>query len=45
LPGTGETPSAPVFIDGKKAATLKGANIAADFQVMVAQYIENRFGR
>jgi (E)-4-hydroxy-3-methylbut-2-enyl-diphosphate synthase len=45
LPGTGETPSAPVFIDGKKAATLKGANIAADFQVMVADYIEKRFGQ
>ncbi len=45
LPGTGETPSAPVFIDGKKAATLKGANIAVDFQVMVADYIEKRFGR
>ncbi|MGL4490033.1 MAG: flavodoxin-dependent (E)-4-hydroxy-3-methylbut-2-enyl-diphosphate synthase [Rhizobiaceae bacterium] len=45
LPGTGETPSAPVFIDGKKAATLKGANIAADFQVMVAEYIEKRFGQ
>ena len=44
LPGTGETPSAPVFIDGKKSATLKGTNIAADFQVMVAQYIEKRFG-
>jgi (E)-4-hydroxy-3-methylbut-2-enyl-diphosphate synthase len=45
LPGTGETPSAPVFIDGKKAATLKGANIAAEFQEMVAEYIEKRFGR
>ncbi len=45
LPGTGETPSAPVFIDGKKAATLKGADIAADFRVMVADYIEQRFGR
>ncbi len=45
LPGTGETPSAPVFIDGKKAATLKGADIAADFQVMVAEYIERRFGQ
>jgi (E)-4-hydroxy-3-methylbut-2-enyl-diphosphate synthase len=44
LPGTGETPSAPVFIDGKKAATLKGANIAAEFQGMVAAYIERRFG-
>jgi (E)-4-hydroxy-3-methylbut-2-enyl-diphosphate synthase len=45
LPGTGETPSAPVFIDGKKAATLKGANIAAEFQGMVAEYIERRFGQ
>ena len=44
LPGTGETPAAPVFIDGKKAATLRGANIAADFQAMVADYIEHRFG-
>lgn len=44
LPGTGEAPSAPVFIDGKKAATLKGTNIAADFQVMVAQYIEKKYG-
>jgi (E)-4-hydroxy-3-methylbut-2-enyl-diphosphate synthase len=44
LPGTGETPMAPVFIDGKKAATLKGANIAQDFQKMVAHYIEQRFG-
>ena len=45
LPGTGETPAAPVFIDGKKAATLKGPNIAADFQDMVADYIERRFGK
>ena len=45
LPGTGETPSAPVFIDGKKAATLRGESIAADFQVMVADYIEKRFGQ
>ena len=44
LPGTGETPAAPVFIDGKKAATLRGDNIAADFQVMVADYIEKKFG-
>ena len=44
LPGTGETPAAPVFIDGKKAATLRGNNIAADFQVMVAEYIEKRYG-
>jgi len=45
LPGTGESPAAPVFIDGKKASTLRGPNIAADFQVMVADYIEKRFGK
>ncbi|MCO4317534.1 flavodoxin-dependent (E)-4-hydroxy-3-methylbut-2-enyl-diphosphate synthase [Phyllobacterium sp. 21LDTY02-6] len=45
LPGTGETPSAPVFIDGRKVATLRGAGIATEFQKMVADYIENRFGR
>ena len=44
LPGTGETPAAPIFIDGKKAMTLRGANIAADFKVLVEQYIEKRFG-
>lgn len=44
LPGTGETPSAPVFIDGQKAATLRGPNIAEDFRTMVADYIEQRFG-
>lgn len=44
LPGTGETPSAPIFIDGQKAATLKGPNIAADFERMVGDYIEQRFG-
>ncbi|GAB5507672.1 MAG: flavodoxin-dependent (E)-4-hydroxy-3-methylbut-2-enyl-diphosphate synthase [Rhizobiaceae bacterium] len=44
LPGTGETPAAPVFIDGAKAATLRGTTIADDFQKMVADYIENRFG-
>ena len=44
LPGTGETPTAPVFIDGQKAATLRGPNIAAEFEKMVADYIERRFG-
>ena len=44
LPGTGETPTAPVFIDGKKAATLRGATIATDFKTMVADYIEKRYG-
>ncbi len=45
LPGTGETPSAPVFIDGKKAMTLRGPTIAADFKVVVEDYIEKRFGQ
>ena len=45
LPGTGETPTAPVFVDGKKAATLRGLSIAADFEKMVADYIEQRFGQ
>jgi len=45
LPGTGESPAAPVFIDGKKAATLRGSNIADDFKSMVAEYIEQRFGQ
>lgn len=44
LPGTGESPAAPVFIDGKKAGTLRGASIADDFQTMVGAYIEKRFG-
>jgi len=45
LPGTGETPAAPVFIDGKKAVTLRGPQIAEEFQKLVADYIEQRFGR
>ncbi len=44
LPGTGEQPSAPVFIDGKKAMTLRGATIADDFKRIVEDYIEQRFG-
>src|SRR6202021_871597 len=44
LPGTGETPTAPVFVDGKKAATLRGPTVSADFQKMVIDYIENRYG-
>jgi (E)-4-hydroxy-3-methylbut-2-enyl-diphosphate synthase len=44
LPGTGEQPTAPVFIDGKKAATLRGPTLAADFKAMVVDYIERRFG-
>ena len=45
LPGTGESPAAPVFIDGRKAATLRGPGIAAEFEKMVADYIENRYGQ
>jgi (E)-4-hydroxy-3-methylbut-2-enyl-diphosphate synthase len=45
LPGTGEQPAAPVFIDGAKAVTLRGAGIAAEFKTLVTDYIERRFGR
>ncbi|APG92903.1 flavodoxin-dependent (E)-4-hydroxy-3-methylbut-2-enyl-diphosphate synthase [Sinorhizobium americanum] len=44
LPGTGEMPAAPVFIDGQKAMTLRGPKIAEEFQLLVADYIEKRFG-
>ena len=43
LPGTGETPAAPVFIDGRKAMTLRGAGIATEFQQIVADHIERRW--
>lgn len=45
LPGTGEAPAAPVFIDGEKRLTLRGPTIAQEFQVIVENYIEKRFGR
>jgi (E)-4-hydroxy-3-methylbut-2-enyl-diphosphate synthase len=44
LPGTGEAPAAPVFIDGAKSVTLRGPNIAAEFKQIVEDYIERRFG-
>jgi (E)-4-hydroxy-3-methylbut-2-enyl-diphosphate synthase len=44
LPGTGEAPAAPVFIDGEKALTLRGENIAQEFHQIVENYIEKRFG-
>jgi (E)-4-hydroxy-3-methylbut-2-enyl-diphosphate synthase len=44
LPGTGEQPAAPVFIDGKKAMTLRGPNIAAEFKAIVEDYVARRFG-
>jgi (E)-4-hydroxy-3-methylbut-2-enyl-diphosphate synthase len=45
LPGTGEAPAAPVFVDGKKVATLRGPGASADFKQMVIDYIERRFGQ
>ncbi len=44
LPGSGEVPVAPVFIDGEKRLTLRGENISQEFQVIVENYIEKRFG-
>ena len=44
LPGTGEMPAAPVFIDGKKAVTLRGEHIAEEFERLVQNYVETRFG-
>ena len=44
LPGTGEQPAAPIFIDGAKAMTLRGPNIANEFKDIVEDYIEKRFG-
>ena len=44
LPGNGEAPAAPVFIDGEKALTLRGDNIAAEFHALVERYIDKRFG-
>jgi (E)-4-hydroxy-3-methylbut-2-enyl-diphosphate synthase len=43
LPGTGEEPAAPVFIDGKKAMTLRGATIAEDFQKAIDDYVKTRY--
>jgi (E)-4-hydroxy-3-methylbut-2-enyl-diphosphate synthase len=45
LPGTGEEPTAPVFVDGKKVKTLRGPRIAEDFKTMVEDYVTQRYGR
>ena len=45
LPGTGEAPAAPVFIDGEKALTLRGDNIANEFHQLVENYIKNKFSK
>lgn len=44
LPGTGEAPTAPVFVDGEKRMTLRGAGIAEEFQDIVEEYVEKRYG-
>jgi (E)-4-hydroxy-3-methylbut-2-enyl-diphosphate synthase len=44
LPGTGESPAAPIFIDGEKAMTLRGEGIAEEFQTIVQDYVEKRYG-
>jgi (E)-4-hydroxy-3-methylbut-2-enyl-diphosphate synthase len=44
LPGTGEQPAAPVFIDGKKAVTLRGPTVMTDFKALVEDYVEKRYG-
>ena len=45
LPGTGEVPAAPVFIDGKKVMTLRGEDITDQFKGIVEDYVENRWGQ
>ncbi len=45
LPGTGETPIAPVFIDGKKAMTLRGDNISEEFRAIVSDYVESHYSQ
>ena len=45
LPGNGESPAAPVFIDGEKTTTLRGEHIAEEFQRIVEDYVQRRYGR
>jgi (E)-4-hydroxy-3-methylbut-2-enyl-diphosphate synthase len=45
LPGTGEMPVAPVYVDGKKTVTLKGERIAEEFQAIVDRYVQEKYGR
>ena len=45
LPGTGEAPTAPVYIDGEKALTLRGEHIAQEFQRIVLDYVQQRYGK
>jgi (E)-4-hydroxy-3-methylbut-2-enyl-diphosphate synthase len=45
LPGTGESPAAPVFVDGEKSTTLRGERIAEEFQAIVLDYVKTRYGK
>lgn len=45
LPGTGESPAAPVFVDGEKFKTLRGDNIVAEFEEIVQEYVDRRYGQ
>ncbi len=45
LPGTGESPAAPIFVDGKKTVTLRGERIAEEFQAIVLDYVKTRYGK
>jgi (E)-4-hydroxy-3-methylbut-2-enyl-diphosphate synthase len=45
LPGNGESPAAPVFVDGKKTVTLRGDNIAAEFRQLVDEYVDSHYAR
>jgi (E)-4-hydroxy-3-methylbut-2-enyl-diphosphate synthase len=45
LPGTGEAPSAPVFVDGEKTVTLRGENIAQEFVALIDHYVETKYAR
>jgi (E)-4-hydroxy-3-methylbut-2-enyl-diphosphate synthase len=45
LPGTGEAPAAPVFVDGEKTVTLRGDTIAQEFVGIIDSYVERRYGR
>ena len=45
LPGTGEAPAAPVYVDGEKRTTLRGENIISQFRVLVEAYIQQRYGK
>ena len=44
LPGTGEAPAAPVYVDGEKSVTLRGERIAEEFQALVEDYVQRRYG-